>query len=117
MDRKFGFRSVHSRPSGSELLEVSNWLLAPSVYQDDQDRTIAIGIIPDLLPPNPQHQNGWANVFSLPRLWSLSDENVFQQAPLPELNKLRGTHYHWDSLYVDANTTQPLATYEVGIGR
>ena len=90
-----------------KLLEVSNWMLAPTVMQDSLGRTIAIGIIPDLLPDFVQKDHGWANCYTLPRIWSLSQDDVLLQSPHPDLKKLRGQHYHWDSLTVDASSALP----------
>lgn len=85
------------------LLEPGDALLGVTTTTDAQNRTIAIGIIPDILPPQEQRQNGWANLMSLPRVWSLSpDGKTLQQAPLPELQKLRGQHHAFDQVQVAA---------------
>lgn len=75
----------------SKNLEVINSLLSPTVNLDDQNRVTAIGIIPDLLPPSEQYKNGWANVFSLPRVWQLSSDNTntLYQSPHPVIESLR----------------------------
>lgn len=85
------------------LLEPGDALLGVTTTTDAQNRTIAIGIIPDILPPQEQRQNGWANLMSLPRVWSLStDGKTILQKPLPELQKLRGQHDHLEQIQVAA---------------
>jgi hypothetical protein len=64
---------------------------------------VAMGIIPDILPDVEQRKNGWANLMSLPRIWSLSsDGSTLLQKPLPELEQLRGSNHHFDNLEVSA---------------
>ena len=70
-------------------LDIINSLLSPTVNLDDQNRATAIGIIPDLLPPSEQYDNGWANVFSLPRVWQMQNDSLFQ-SPHPNLDAARG---------------------------
>lgn len=72
-------------------LEVINSLLAPAISKDENDNTVAIGIIPDEVDQNAQKRHGWANVFSLPRIWTFSEsENRILQQPHPNLETLRG---------------------------
>lgn len=73
----------------SQNLEIINSLLSPTVNFDDQNRVTAIGIIPDLLPGSEQYENGWANIFSLPRVWQMIDDTL-HQSPHPYLEKARG---------------------------
>lgn len=70
-------------------LEIINHFLSPTVAQDQQGRTVAIGIIPETRSSEEQHRAGWAHTFSLPRLWSINEEGEFIQEPLPELASLR----------------------------
>lgn len=70
-------------------LEVINSLLSPSVNIDDKNRVVAIGIIPDLLPGSEQYKQGWANLFSLPRIWKMVNDTL-QQSPHPNLDQSRG---------------------------
>ncbi|MDX2249663.1 MAG: GH32 C-terminal domain-containing protein [Bacteroidia bacterium] len=90
-------------------LELMSHFLSPSVTTDSLGRVIAIGIIPDQLPPAEQFENGWANLYSLPRVWNLSpDGQTLEQAPLPELSLLRGKHYHYSDLAINSGQTNNL---------
>lgn len=94
-------------------LEPGDALLGVTTTIDSQGRTIAMGIIPDILPNTEQRKNGWAHLMSLPRLWSLStDGKTLLQKPLPELEKLRGQNWHFDSLSVPENQTDFLTGIE-----
>lgn len=87
-------------------LEPGDALLGVTTTTDTQGRTIAIGIIPDILPDFEQRKNGWAHLMSLPRVWSLSaDGATLLQKPLPELSKLRGENHHFQDLAVAENQT------------
>ncbi|MBC7888979.1 MAG: GH32 C-terminal domain-containing protein [Ferruginibacter sp.] len=69
-------------------LELVNWLLSPSVNYDEGGRVTAIGIIPDLLPSSEQYKKGYANLFSLARVWDMQNDQLIQK-PHPSLTKLR----------------------------
>lgn len=73
-----------------QKLEVINHLLSPSICPDASGRLTAIGIIPDQVSSEKNKQQGWAHVFSLPRVWTLVNGKIVQ-VPHPNLLKLRGT--------------------------
>jgi sucrose-6-phosphate hydrolase SacC (GH32 family) len=101
------FENEYFTPDQSQpkQLEPGDALLGVTSTTDTLGRTIAIGIIPDILPDFEQRKNGWANTCSLPRIWSLSsDGTTLLQKPLPELEKLRGEHHHLEQ--VDATDGQ-----------
>lgn len=94
-------------------LEPGDALLGVTTTTDTLGRTIAIGIIPDILPDVEQRKNGWAHLMSLPRVWSISaDGGTLVQKPLPELTKLRGENHHFENLAVVANQTDFLTGTE-----
>jgi sucrose-6-phosphate hydrolase SacC (GH32 family) len=65
--------------------------LAPTVGRAADGRMRAIGIVDERRSPSAQERAGWANVFGLPRIWSLlPDQKTLGQAPAPELQALRG---------------------------
>jgi beta-fructofuranosidase len=65
--------------------------LAPTVGRAADGRLRAIGIIDERRTPPSQERAGWANTFSLPRVWTLlPDQRTLGQAPAPELIALRG---------------------------
>lgn len=64
--------------------------LAPTVGRAADGRLRAIGIVDERRSPPSQERAGWANVFSLPRVWFLMpDQQTLGQAPAPELQALR----------------------------
>lgn len=64
--------------------------LAPTVGRAADGRLRAIGIVDERRSPSSQERSGWANVFSLPRVWFLMpDQQTLGQAPAPELLALR----------------------------
>lgn len=64
-------------------------LLSPTVYNTDDGRTLAMGIVPDKLGGADNNQLGWAHNISLPREWSLSADNKLLQKPAAELLNMR----------------------------
>lgn len=74
-----------------KLLDLVPGHLAPTVGRADDGRLRAIGIVDERRSPPSQERAGWANAFSLPRVWSLlADGQTLGQAPAPELRALRG---------------------------
>ena len=70
-------------------LEVINRLLSPSVALDAEGRTTAIAIIPDENSAKAQYDQGWAHLYSIPRIWTLKNGTICQQ-PHPAMKSLRG---------------------------
>ena len=71
-------------------LDLINHMLSPAVEEGPDGRTVAIGIVPETRSAEAQQQAGWANVYSLPRVWSLCDGGTdLCQAPAEELQALR----------------------------
>lgn len=71
-----------------ERLDVINQLLSPTIQQDKDGNLTAIGIIPDGVTSDKHKAQGWANVFSLPRVWTLVNNKIYQK-PHPNLTALR----------------------------
>ncbi|HOV83804.1 MAG TPA: DUF4960 domain-containing protein [Paludibacteraceae bacterium] len=63
-------------------------LLSPSIMQKD-GKNIVIGIVPDKLSSDDNKQLGWAHLFSLPREWSLDENNNLIQKPFEGLKNMR----------------------------
>jgi beta-fructofuranosidase len=63
-------------------------LLSPSIMQKD-GKNIVIGIVPDKLSGDDNKRLGWAHLFSLPREWSLDENNNLIQKPFEGLKNLR----------------------------
>ncbi|TKC62605.1 glycoside hydrolase family 32 protein [Pedobacter hiemivivus] len=69
-------------------LEVINRLLSPSVTEDKDGRICAIAIIPDEISGEAAYNQGWSHLYSLPRVWNLTD-GTLNQSPHPALRSLR----------------------------
>ncbi len=65
-------------------------LLSPSITQTD-GKTIALGIVPDKLPSNDNYNLGWAHNYSLPREWSLDENDCLVQKPFEGLKGMRSS--------------------------
>jgi beta-fructofuranosidase len=82
------FKPLHRTP---KLLDLVPGHLAPTVGRAEDGRLRAIGIVDERRSPASQERAGWANTFSLPRVWTLMpDGQSLGQAPAPELVALRG---------------------------
>jgi sucrose-6-phosphate hydrolase SacC (GH32 family) len=76
--------------SESKDLEIVNGFLSPTVAADANGLVTAIGIIPDEVEAEFQMQQGWANLFSIPQIWSLNANNDIVVQPHPNLINYRG---------------------------
>ena len=63
-------------------------MLSPSVAQHD-GQTLALGIVPDKVATARNLEWGWAHCYSLPRLWTLADNDLLCQRPYPGLEAMR----------------------------
>lgn len=73
-------------------LEVINRLLSPSIWQLSDTSTVAIAIIPDEISESANYKQGWAHLYSIPRMLSLKDGKKLVQHPYSGLKSLRGKH-------------------------
>jgi len=83
-------------------------LLSPSVMQKDS-KTIAIGIVPDKLPSQTNLALGWAHLYSLPREWSLDDNNNLIQIPYSGTSNMRVPESAFNVIDTDIDGTLSLA--------
>ena len=81
-------------------VELINGLLAPTAEVDSLGRLVSIGIIPDGWPSPEHYTQGWAHLYSLPRIWDLDENDNLIQKPLPELSILRGKHHQFSDLTI-----------------
>ena len=79
-------------------LEVVNGFLSPTVTTDTSGLITAIGIIPDEVEAEFQMQQGWANLFSVPQVWTLDANDNILITPHPNLNDLRGAETSFSGL-------------------
>ena len=81
--------------------------MSPSIHPDANGNLTAIGIIPDGVTSAKHKQQGWAHVFSLPRVWTLVN-NKIKQVPHPNLLKLRGASKNFTNVSFDQNSSNVL---------
>lgn len=82
-------------------LEIINRMLSPSVNHDENGRTTAIAIIPDLIPAEMQMAQGWTHLYSIPRTWDLVDGYIHQN-PHPALQKLRSNNITFEQQEIES---------------
>lgn len=91
------FTPSHADPKQLDLI---SHLLSPSVTTDADGHTVAIGIIPETRSAESVMAAGWANLFSIPRIWHLCNDDSICQVPHPNLKGLRLEHAHYENLTV-----------------
>ena len=82
-------------------LEIVNGFLSPTVTTDSNGNITAIGIIPDEVNAQFQREQGWANLFSVPQVWTLDANNNILISPHPNLNNLRGNLTEFNGLSLE----------------
>ena len=86
----------------------------PGVYNegltllDDKGRRILFGRLHEARYSYVQRASGWAGMFALPMVLSLSDDGKLLMEPVPELEALRGEHVHFSNLQLNGDTDHPL---------
>lgn len=83
-------------------LEIINNLLSPTITKDPQGRYVGIGIVPDEVSVAFQEEAGWAHLYTLPRIYDLSEDGILIQKPLPELERFRGAHQRLENISINA---------------
>jgi beta-fructofuranosidase len=89
-------------------LEIINRLLSPSVNLDADGRTTAIAIIPDETSAKATELAGWTHLFSIPRVWSLKNDSIYQ-SPHPAMEKLRGELHQLEGRRIAVGETLQLS--------
>ncbi len=80
----------------------------PGVYNegltllDDKGRRILFGRLHEGRYSYVQRASGWAGIFALPMVLSLSDDGDLLMEPVPELEALRGEHTHFSDIQLNA---------------
>lgn len=75
-------------------LEVINRLLSPSIWALNDTTSVAMAIIPDEIAEAASYKQGWAHLYSIPRILSLKDGKKLVQRPFPGLKDLRGDYFY-----------------------
>lgn len=95
----------------AKKLEVVNGFLSPTVTKDAMGLITAIGIIPDEVDAAFQREQGWANLFSVPQVWELNDDNTILIKPHPNLENLRGTQSNFNNLAIKSDGMNYFGNY------
>ncbi|MBL1411460.1 glycoside hydrolase family 32 protein [Sphingobacterium faecale] len=89
-----------------------NWpggtFFAPEQLVDDTGRNIYWGWIIERKPVGQEWKYGWSGILSLPRVFSLSENNEVTIAPAEELRTLRYNHYNHQGIKLTAGTKEIL---------
>ncbi|WP_439132572.1 GH32 C-terminal domain-containing protein [Polaribacter sp.] len=92
-------------------LEVVNGFLSPAVAKDMDGNVTAIGIIPDEVKAKFQMDQGWANLFSIPQVWELDNNNDILIKPHPNLKMIRGDKTSFSGLEIKESNSNYLNGY------
>ncbi len=90
------FDGFHFSPVTEGVLDYGH-LYAPLTFSDDLNRLLMFGWIREARSEVFQDLAGWSGVQAIPRTLTLDDQNRLIMKPVPELEQIRGTHFHYDS--------------------
>lgn len=91
-----GFRKAQSGPTDTGAFYAAKTLL------DDRGRRLLLGWVQETRPAEEQTAAGWSGCLSLPRHVTARPNGTPHFAPVPEMQALRGRHWHWDDLTIPA---------------
>ncbi|MBI1256683.1 MAG: hypothetical protein GC204_04375 [Chloroflexi bacterium] len=78
-------------------------MYAPLSFVDEQQRRLLIGWLREARSDDDQRNAGWSGVQSIPRVLLLDDQHRLHSSPVPEIESLRGVHFHMDATDLDGN--------------
>jgi beta-fructofuranosidase len=78
----------------------STLFYAAKTLRDESGRRLLWGWVREARNDEQQRAAGWSGVLSLPRVLSLGNDGVLHQKPLPELERLRGRHRHFENVHL-----------------
>jgi beta-fructofuranosidase len=84
-------------PTSRGILDFGQ-LYAPLSMLDDQNRRILFGWVREARSEVEQRQAGWSGVQSIPRVLALDDQERLHMTPVPELEKIRMQHHHYNAM-------------------
>jgi beta-fructofuranosidase len=80
-------------PHTQSIIDYGGYFYAPQTLLDATGRRLLWGWLWEGRSDEAQWAAGWSGVMSLPRVLSLSVDNVMSLQPAPELKQLRGVHH------------------------
>jgi beta-fructofuranosidase len=78
-------------PLTQNIIDYGGYFYAPQTMLDPKGRRIQFGWLWEGRSDEVQWAAGWAGVMSIPRILSLSGDNMLRFEPVPELKKIRAT--------------------------
>ena len=72
-------------------------MYAPLSFVDDQNRRLLFGWLRENRSDEALEKAGWAGAQSIPRILQLDEQNRLIMLPVPELEQIRGRHYHFEA--------------------
>ncbi len=96
------FKNWRFQPQNQAILDNGGSFYAPQTMLDDQGRRLMWGWLQEQRSEATRRASGWSGMLSLPRQLTVLPEGRLAQAPVPELQKLRGGHQQYRQLTVQA---------------
>lgn len=90
------YENFRFTPTHEGILDYGR-LYAPLTFVDDQNRRLLFGWLRESRSESQQEQAGWSGVQSIPRILTLDKDNRLNMTPVPEIEKIRGKHFHYES--------------------
>ncbi len=96
-------------PEYSAIVDNGGSFYAPQTMLDNQGRRLMWGWLREQRGLEAQRLAGWSGTMTLPRQLSVLPDGRLAQAPVPELQKLRTNHQHYQQLVIPADAGLALA--------
>lgn len=103
------YQDQHFYPETTHKLDFGDgYFYAPQMMVDEAGRTLLFGWVQEGRDIASQVAAGWSGVMSLPRVVSLHKDGTLCIQPAPELQTLRGQHWHFTDLALESGQTRLL---------
>jgi beta-fructofuranosidase len=89
-------------------LELFNQYLSPTPCVTKDGRIVTIGIVPEMRGPRDQWLAGWSNLYGVPRVLTLDEDDRLIQRPLPEIEHLATPTYLGSPIQINPASTHIL---------
>ncbi len=101
----FPTQDMNPEKTSTDILNIeSGNLLANNTLLDGKQRRIFFGWVCEGTNESTQRQVGWSGVMTIPRVITLAKDYALNSEPVPEIEKLRGTHYHQSGVTICGET-------------
>ena len=96
-------------PMTQSIIDYGGYYYAPQTMLDPKGRRLQFGWLWEGRSDEAQWTAGWSGVMSLPRVLSLSTDNMLTFEPASELKKLRGNHWQVKDFSVSPTSSTQLS--------